>query len=227
MMTRQKGQLVWKVSLFTFALALVLLCRIPGDLAIAGIYLNSARDGLEQLSSVGPDRLKEADLRAVETRLAKAAAYDPTNPRRATRMAELVAYRQAMPGVENLSTDRLDSVLQALRGALADMPVSAVHWANLAQFSFIRNGLSDSVVYALDRAIEYGPLENTTLVVNAFITLLAWDDLDQQQRTRGWKLVLDSLNNPVISRQIMDIAAQSGHYNRLEVIRRSLDSRQQ
>jgi hypothetical protein len=103
-----------------------------------------------------------------------------------------------------------------LTKALQDSPTRADLWVEYTKILFEKEGATKATLAALDKALEFGPKERTSLMLNAAVTLYAWNQLAADRQRESWMLVLDAMDDTRLAKEINNIARQTGWEKQLQ-----------
>ena len=134
---------------------LVWLVQQAASAGIAGIYGTAATELKSAMGKVpnAPDKLNSYREEG-ERKLSFALEAAPAHPDYLLLAADFAVARQ-----DAVAADAL------LKQALASAPVRSDIWSRLARGSFQRDGITESTLHALDRAMTLGPREYDALLL--------------------------------------------------------------
>jgi hypothetical protein len=216
---RLEKTLYWLLSL-----VLLWFASIAASNGLADLRYSAAKFYFEAAAKSVDAKKKKDLLTLANSAMQKALALDSANSRYHLQSARI-----------NFDLDRLSSPDSKpdlfyeqgrinLTQGLQRSPARADLWAELAKALSEKEGPTVATLAALDKALEFGPKEQSTLIVNAAVTLYFWGELDAERQRKGWLLVLEAMKDRQLARRISKIASQTRWEKQL---RRSLRDRQQ
>jgi tetratricopeptide (TPR) repeat protein len=109
-----------------------------------------------------------------------------------------------------------DAAIPLLQAALANNPVRADLWAQLASDTYQTEGANAETLHALDNALYFGPREYYAHLANATVILGSGKQLDETRRVQGWNDLVQAMSIPQLSQRINRIAKNAGMERQLQ-----------
>ena len=202
--------------LLLFAIVLLGLLVIVARTTMADIRFSAANYYYENSSTQKDDRQKQDSLNQSFELMEQAVALDPMNSGYHLQTA-LVAYdleklQESADQQNRFYTNGKNHLYQGLRYS----PTRSDLWAQLAKILYEKEGASESTLAALDEALNYGPRERGSFIVNAMVTLYFWEQLEPERQQKSWLILLDSLNDYRMEAEIRKHARLTGWERQLD-----------
>ena len=199
-------------------LSLILLCltSIAVRSGIADLRYSASQYYLKTASQSVDTQNKRDLLNRAYSTMQKALALDSGNSSYQLQSARISFDLDRLPISDSKPGSFYRQGITHLEKGLYSSPTRADLWAEYAKILSEKEGASEATLAALDKALEFGPKEGPALMVNAVITLYFWGQLDSQRQSRAWLLVLEAMDDVLLSRKIIKIARQTGWEKQLQ-----------
>ncbi len=198
------------------ALGWLWLAGHAGTAGIAQVYYDAAENFLSQQSDIVA-REHRRELIAESKRfngLALDAAH--WNPQYRLQKDDILKVERGLYADASLVVTSLQQSLDNLIDAMRYEPVSAALWVRLTYAQYTKAGISADTLYALDRALQYGPQDQGTLLLNAHLTLNSGSEFEQERHREAWGDILRAMKFRSLSHRIEDIARDTGKERHLK-----------
>jgi len=148
----------------------------------------------------------EADYNSALSAINKAVSFDSQHPHYHHIKGSIIHWGIGAGFEEKLTFNDVKAIYKtsvSLREAWPDV------WIDLARVNFILEGLTDETQSYIDKALHYGPFQQSVTFGTLDLLMQSWNRLNPDQTALFYKQLPIALNQPKLFKRVFKIAQQN------------------